>query len=167
MDPLIRNEKIGIYLSKYKYVFLVVAAGICFMMIPTGEKDSAQDTVTSIAQSAPDIQAMLEEILQQIEGVGKVKVLLTQSEGERILYETNDNISDSEQSSSRRTDTVIISDASRTETGLVQQIIPPVYLGAIVVCQGGDKPSVKLAVVEAVANATGLSSDRISVLKMK
>jgi len=41
------------------------------------------------------------------------------------------------------------------------------YRGAVVVCQGGDNASVRLAVVEAVSNATGLTSDRITVLKMK
>jgi stage III sporulation protein AG len=36
-----------------------------------------------------------------------------------------------------------------------------------VICQGAADPAVRLAVVEAVADATGLGADRISVLKMK
>jgi stage III sporulation protein AG len=64
-------------------------------------------------------------------------------------------------------ETVIITDAQRAQQGLVKQVNPPVYLGAVVVCQGADRASVRLAIVEAVANATGLGADKISVLKMK
>ena len=41
----------------------------------------------------------------------------------------------------------------------------PTYRGALVVCQGGDQADVRLAVTEAVAALTGLSSDRVTVAK--
>ena len=66
-----------------------------------------------------------------------------------------------------RKETVILRDAQDNEMALITQIISPEYLGAIVVCEGADDANVKLAVLEAVAKATGLRSDRISVLKMK
>ena len=53
------------------------------------------------------------------------------------------------------------------ESGLIRQINPPAYLGAIVVCQGADNNTVRLAIVEAVSRATGLGADKISVLKMR
>ena len=62
---------------------------------------------------------------------------------------------------------MIVSDSARAESGLVQQILPPTYQGAVILCQGADSAAVRLALIEAVSNATGLSSDRISVLKMK
>ena len=61
----------------------------------------------------------------------------------------------------------MITDSGRNQTGLIRQINPPVYLGAVIVCQGGDKPAVKLAVAEAVSRVTGLRSHQIVVLKMK
>jgi len=61
---------------------------------------------------------------------------------------------------------VIISSGSG-EQGLIQTVTPPVYLGAIVVCQGGADPSVRLAVTQAVSVITGIGTDRITVLKMK
>ena len=63
--------------------------------------------------------------------------------------------------------TVIISDSGREEEGLIKTVTPPIYLGAIIVCQGGDSPTIRLQIVQAVANVTGISSDRITVLKMK
>jgi len=49
----------------------------------------------------------------------------------------------------------------------VQQVNPPTYLGAVIVCQGADSASVRLAIVSAVGSVTGLSTDKITVLKMK
>ena len=62
---------------------------------------------------------------------------------------------------------MILSSSDREEEGLVRQVNPPVYLGALIVCQGGDNPTVKLSIVEAVMDITGLSSNQITVLKMK
>jgi stage III sporulation protein AG len=63
-------------------------------------------------------------------------------------------------------DTVIVMDGNREETGLVKQVLPPVYRGAVIACQGADSANIRLAIVEAVKSVTGLSSDRITVLKM-
>lgn len=145
---------------KYKYVLIVVLAGLALMMMPA-KKEKVQ--VVSEIVSQPDMQESLELILTKIQGVGKVKVLLTQAQGERTVYVFDETAG----SDSVKSDAVILTDAQRTQKGMVSQVIPPVYLGAIVVCEGGDQPSVRLAVVEAVCDATGLSADKISVLKMK
>ena len=50
---------------------------------------------------------------------------------------------------------------------LLTQVEAPRYRGAVIVWQGGDNPTVRLSVVEAVSGATGLPSNRITVLKMK
>ena len=93
--------------------------------------------------------------------------MLTEALGEEIIYQTNDDISNGDTSSSSRGDTVTITDSERNENGLVRQQNPPKYMGAIVVCQGGDNATVRLAIIEAVSNVTGLGADKISVLKMK
>ena len=64
-------------------------------------------------------------------------------------------------------DTVIITDSERNQNGLIHQINPPSYMGAIIVCQGADDPAVKLSITEAVSKITGLKTNRISVLRMK
>ena len=118
--------------------------------------------------AAPTSQAeALEEILAQISGVGKVRVLLTEAAGAETVYQTDEDRSTSSDSQSLRTETVIITDSDREAHGLVRSVTPPVYLGAIIVCQGGDNPTIRLSIVEAVSNVTGISSDRITVLKMK
>lgn len=149
--------------KKYKYVLLVLAVGIGLMLIPGRNKDAPAPQPESPASAFTDARSSLEKILSRIEGVGKVELLLTYSVGETTIYQVDEDRSDG----CVRLETVVISDGNRAESGLVSQILPPEYLGAVVVCQGGSDPAVKLAIAEAVANATGLRMDQISVLKMK
>ena len=79
----------------------------------------------------------------------------------------DEDLSSGTDSEDTRRDTVLISDGNREENGLVRQTIPPVYRGAIIVCQGGNDAKVRLSIVEAVMSVTGLRSDCITVLKMK
>ena len=166
MDWLTRSEKVRLWIKEYRYVILVLVLGILLMMLPQGKTEEKKDDNVFIpeTEAVETLQEQLEQLLSQVQGAGKVRVLLTEAEGERVIYQT-----DGEQSSqnSTRADTVIVSDSARAESGLVQQILPPSYMGAIILCQGADSASVRLSLIEAVSNATGLSSDRISVLKMK
>ena len=116
---------------------------------------------------AVSIQSGAEEILCRVKGAGKVDVLLTVSQGERTIYQTDSSYSQGETTTDTRTQTVLITDSQRNETGLVHQKNPPIYQGAIILTQGADDPVVKLAIVDAVSNVTGLGTDRISVLKMQ
>lgn len=166
MDWLTRSEKVRLWIKEYRYVILVLVLGILLMMLPQGKTEEKKDDNVLIpeTEAVETLQGQLEQLLSLVQGAGKVRVLLTEAEGERVIYQT-----DGEQGSqnSTRADTVIVSDSARAESGLVQQILPPSYMGAIILSQGADSASVRLSLIEAVSNATGLSSDRISVLKMK
>ena len=167
MGQLDMTGKLKALFGKYKYVLLILGLGIILMSLPDPEEAPAV-AETPQQQTLPASRAEeLEEILGQISGVGKVKVMLTEAAGAETIYQTDEDRSVSTDSESLRSQTVIIADVSREEAGLVRSVTPPVYLGAIVVCQGGDSPAVRLDIVEAVSNVTGISSDRITVLKMK
>lgn len=160
------KEQLLKYLKQYKYVALILALGLLLMLLPgkSGEEPAAAPVVTPKAGTAEE---QLEDILSQIQGVGRVSVLLTVSQGEKAIYVYDEDRSGTNDSESERREAVVITDGNRVQTGLVSQVLPPTYLGAVVVCQGGDRPEVRLAVVDAVCNATGLTADKISVLKMK
>lgn len=166
MDWLAVKEKAGYFLRKYRYVLLILLVGIVLMCLPGGEEpeqERVSPEQTDGMSATPDPEERLRQILSQIEGAGKVEVLLTPLAGEETVYQTDEDLS----ANGDRMETVIITDAQRAQHGLVKQVNPPVYLGAVVVCQGADRATVRLAIVEAVANATGLGADKISVLKMK
>lgn len=153
-------KKITEFLMKYRYAVLVLVVGLILMLLPSSSGDSEEPAQQqSEMQETVDIAAQLEQILSKIQGVGDVKVMLTVGTGEITVYQYDE--------STDNRDTVIVTDADRAESGLVQQVIPATYLGAIVVCDGADSAAVRLSVIEAVSKVTGLSTDRITVLKMK
>lgn len=167
MDWMSITRKMKDLAGKYKYVLLVLLLGIFLMSLPEADKESIQADVSDPEPVATSKAKELEEILSQISGVGKVSVMLTEAAGSETIYQTDEDRAQSSDSESVRADTVIVSGSDRTEKGLVRTVVPPVYLGAIVVCQGGDSPAVRLSIVEAVSNVTGIGTDRITVLKMK
>lgn len=155
-------------LKKYKFVVFVLVIGVCLMLIPTENKAEDEKSVSATQQNTQiSEEEKLSRILGQIEGAGNVEVMLTVSSGEEILYQSDNNDNTGDSTHSKNSDTVVITDADRNQNGLVRQINPPVYLGALVVCQGADDSGVKLAIVDAVSKLTGLGANRISVLKMK
>lgn len=151
--------------AKYKYAAIVLLVGIVLLLLPqrnTTDSDVSEEPTQPIT-SQPLKQEALAEILQTIDGAGKVQVLLSVAQGEETLYQTNSDTS----GENIKIETVILSDSQRGEHGLVRKVNPPVYLGAIVTCQGADSPAVKLAVTQAVMKITGLGADNVCVLKMK
>ena len=156
------------FIQKNRYLILAVVAGILLMSIPDSHvsQDPPESEVTT-EHAEQSLEEDLAEILEKMEGAGKVRVLLTLKEGERILYQADENHSVDAESEDRRTETVILTGAERKEDGLVVQVTPPIYLGAIVLCQGANRAEIRLSIVEAVMDATGLTSDKITVLKMK
>ena len=155
--------------DRYKYAALVVLIGAGLLLWPSG-KVGTEKTMQRRTETVDirDIQVEMEDILGTMSGVGQVKVMLTvDSDGERQLAQdtelTYSGSADSPEDYSRRSETVL-TDGEGDGT-VVTRTLYPTYRGALVVCQGGDRADVRLAVTEAVASLTGLSADRITVAK--
>ena len=166
MDRIGFQKKLSTIFERYKYVLLVVVLGLVLMLWPSGKETNP------VIQTAPQSDQMiyiseeLSAILGQIRGVGRVRVMITEQSGSETHYQTDVSGTENADSISNDSRTVLIS-SSGSETGLIKSVTAPVYQGAIVVCQGADDPAVRLAVSQAVSSVTGISTDRISVLKMK
>ena len=160
MDGNEPRQRINALFGKYKYPILVVLVGLGLLLLPTRETEMPSVPVETVREAS--LEQRLEELLAQIEGAGAVRVLLTEDVGRETVWQT-DVQSDAD---SVREDTVILEDSERNEIGLVRRTTEPSYRGAVILCQGADAPSVKLAIVEAVRCVTGLGADQISVQKM-
>lgn len=163
MDWLAQKRRLGEALKQYRYVALVILIGLMLLWLPTESSTEIPAEEECTAETQIPLQEELTRLLSSVSGAGRVEVLLTHAKGEETLYQQDVQTFDTE---SRR-DTILVTGADRGETGLIRQINPPVYQGAVILCQGADSPQVKLAMVEAVKCATGLTADRITVLKMK
>ena len=160
MDGNEPRQRINALFGKYKYPILVVLVGLGLLLLPGRETETQPIPVETVREAS--LEQRLEELLAQIEGAGAVRVLLTEDVGRETVWQT-DVQSDAD---SVREDTVILEDSGRNETGLIRRTTEPSYRGAVILCQGADAPSVKLAIVEAVRCVTGLGADQISVQKM-
>lgn len=149
--------------KKYRPVLLIVLAGVALMLLPAKE-EAVQEPQESLF-SLEETQREMESILSCIEGTGRLQLMLTLKSGSRLQLAEDQDRTVGEGEESRRTETVTVSRGSGGEDVVITQQQYPVYQGALVVCQGGDQAAVRLAVTQAVAALTGLSSDRITVVK--
>ena len=154
--------------ERYKYAALAALVGVGLLLIPAGKGENTQQKTAEVLPNG-QLQQQMEEILSVMSGVGDVKVLLTvDSDGERRLAQTTELSYSGEVTApedySRRSETVLV-EGDGGEEAVVVRTLYPTYRGALVVCSGGDRAEVRLAVTEAVAALTGLTSDQITVAK--
>ena len=158
------------WIKSYKYVLIVVAAGVLCLTWPSGGEKS-EETQRGIApDDLETIRAEMEEILGAIQGVGQLRLMLTVDTGAQRELAGDTSLSYSGDTSapedySRTSETVVVSSGGGEDQVVVIREIYPRFRGALVVCQGADDPAVKLSVLEAVSALTGLGSDKISVIK--
>lgn len=164
--------------DRYKYAVLVALIGAGLLLWPGGglgrlpeaeEQDRTPGASSrSAEQEAGELRREMEEILAAMSGVGQVRVLLTvDSDGERQLAQDSQLSYSGDTSApedySRSSETVLTGGSGGG--AVVVRTLYPTYRGALVVCEGGDRAEVRLAVTEAVSALTGLPSDRVTVAK--
>ena len=107
-------------------------------------------------------------VLGTINGVGRVRIMLTLRSGSTLRLAEDSTISDSTGGQTKQEKQVLtVNRGSGRQEVVVTQQLYPTYQGAVVVCEGAGSSTVRLAVVNAVSVLTGLSSDKISVVKWK
>lgn len=162
-------------ISKYRFVLLIAAVGVLLMLMPSFGGEKGQDARTAQLQNAADFsveqtQKELEEILSDIDGVGRVRVMLTVASGIQRVYQSDREISYSGLASTPEdytstTQTVLLDRSGSGDEALQTQELYPPYVGALVVCDGAGNSGTVLKVKEAVSVLTGLGSDCISVAR--
>ena len=169
MDFINLKKRIKELFDKYKFVGIVLLMGIVLMMIPnkTAQSEMSEEIKVVMEEGAQNMETKMENILCYINGAGKVRVMLSIAKGGTSVYQTDSSYSQGDSNTDTKTQTILVTDSNRNETGLIYQKNPPVYQGAIVLAEGADDPKVKLAIVDAVMDVTGLGADRITVLKMQ
>ena len=151
---------------RYKYILLAILAGILILMLPDGDAGTKEATTqeTSFAGDELGIQVrQMESLLSRIENAGNVRVMLTLRESRKRILAYDRKINGEQ----NQYDTVVVSRGAGVQRPVVLQETGPTYQGAVVVCEGGDDPRVKLEIMNAVRSLTGLSADRICICKSK
>lgn len=139
---------------------------------------SQVDSNKSYEESSNDLESKLENILGNIKGVGKVKVLLTYSQSSQNVAMYNE---DSTKSDTEETDTqggnrkiseysskkeIIYQEIDGEKIPVMQSVIEPKIEGAIVTAVGAQDSIVKTNIIQAIEAATGLATHKIQVFEM-
>lgn len=146
--------------------------------VPDAENDNTVVQVSSDV-NYDENEEKLANILSNISGVGKVKVLLTYSQTSTYVPIYNENVKSSnttetdsaggsrtvEENDSQK-EVIYKEDSSGNKEPVTQSIISPKIEGAIITAEGADNAEVKTAIVQAVEAATGLATHKIQVFKM-
>ena len=164
------QKRLSAGISKFRLPLLIFAAGLLLMLLPTGKRSTqAVQTAAQAAQTQEltPSQEEMEAILSRIDGVGRVDLLLTLRASGASVYQTDTRTVTSGSGTTEECQTVFGQTSGSGKEPVVQTTLAPQYQGALVVCDGADRASVRLAVVQAVTSLTGLGSNQIAVVKMK
>ena len=126
-----------------------------------------------------ETEVKLKRILSNIEGVGKVDVMITYSQTSRKVPIYNENIkgsntTETDSAGGSRTiseedsqkEVIYKEDGSGKKEPVTESIISPKMEGAIITAEGAGEARVKANIVQAVEAATGLATHKIQVFKM-
>ena len=158
-------------LKQNKALLLGLAAGILLLMLlPKNAKaePAARSDFEPPAFSLSEEEEKIAEALSRMDGAGKVTVLLSLKSGVRReiaedeKFEHTSRGEDASTSSARTS--VKLQIGSGSQSALTLRYDYPEYQGALVITESADA-SVKLAITQAVMSLTGLSADRITVVK--
>ncbi len=112
------TQKAAELFQKYKYVLLVIAAGIVLLLLPVGGEDSPVSAGTESQNESggevfqvEEMERKLEQALSRVDGAGEVTVVLTvKSSARQVLAQ--DSARSGEEST---TSTVVVSTGSGTK----------------------------------------------------
>ena len=96
--------------------------------------------------------------------VNAVTVTLTVKSGMERVLASDRTTSVTDRGSSVEEETVLTGSGGSQEAVLLSRRYPT-FQGALVVCQGGDDPAIRLLMTQAVSALTGLGADRVTVCK--
>lgn len=104
-----------------------------------GKKEEAASSTAELAEYEAGLEKRLADILSGIDGIGKIRVMVTLDTAEKTEYGRNSD--------------------------MIESVTAPTVRGVIVICDGGDSIVIKEKVINAVTGVFGISSTRVSVAK--
>ena len=148
----------------------IVAIILCFGF-SGGDVDNISETSGSISSYMTTIEycdileTKLENVLSQIKGAGKVKVMVSVNGSPELIYASDIDEKTSSTTSGTTTTTSsspIIVDGSDSALILSENL--PQVKGVIVVSSGASNVAVKLDILNAVSTLLDISKEKVSVL---
>ncbi len=162
--------------KKNKIILLIGALALVFLLVSelggeTEEVSVTRDSASYSAEYTRKIERQLEDILSEINGAGRVQVMVTLDTCYENVYakgysaKTEEN--DVETQNETEEEYIIVKKGSNNEECLVVKVYEPQIKGVAVVAEGADNIQVKKAITETVCALFDISSAKVSVEKSK
>ena len=171
------TEKIKKTLSSKSQGNIIVTLGLTGLVLiaisgffkSNPSKEKTLTTSNSISNRQQELKQNLENIISEVEGAGKARVMVTFENSTETVYATEERknkeacedksegmITRKKESNDCEKKYITIKDS---------QEIEPKVKGVIVICSGGDNPIVKQRITEAVTTALNIPSKRVCITK--
>ena len=144
---------------------IVIIIFIFFMgiMLLGGNENEKENKVSN----KEELNVKLEKILSDVEGAGKVKVLINYKQsGEKILaYDLESNTNEKDSQKENKSKSEVVYDGNKMPV-VLKEYMPKVE-GVIIVEEGKKKKKVKKQLISGTMALLGIDEHKIEVLKMK
>ncbi len=160
-----------------KKILLLFALGICLLVFsfPSPEKKQEKQTTQEEKESSTTDdyvkkqEKRLVKALSKVEGVGKVRVMITvKSSKEAVVNKDSpyeESTGEKEKTVKEGEETILVEEDGKKVPYVVKEVEPEVE-GVVVVAQGGGSDIVNQNIVDAVSVLFHISSYKVKVLKM-
>ncbi len=186
----IKNKFSGIFIKNKKNILILLVGilGLFFIFISSDKKsdseniknvDSKSNIDTSTENYVKNLEEKVRSILEKVEGVGQANVMISLNNGIEYVYageekKNSDKTEDIGQNDSvkvKKSDNyeqklILVDGPNGKRQPLVKTMIEPSIKGVLVVCTGGEDISVQDRVVEALTTVLGISSNKVSIIKL-
>lgn len=144
------------------------ALGLFLMIAGSGSGRTKQTQPPPETGDMSSYAALLEEkltrVIGSIDGAGRVQVSVTLEAGEETVYAQDERSDGPDRATEKKH---ILMNGQGKQEPLVEMVWAPEVRGIAVVCQGAGDPGLEAQILETVSVLTGVSTNRISIAKMR
>lgn len=161
---ILKSLRINEFLKKEKnkkLVYVILIIGVILLSLPSflpqKEAEPSQETVVN-----ERLEERLSDIISEISGVGKVKVMITYKSTSEKRVAKDKNTRNSANEIYEEEKNVLLGSGSEQKPFITREEMPKI-LGVAVVAEGGGRDDVKAEISRAVRALTGVSANNIAV----
>ncbi len=161
---ILKSLRINEFLKKEKnkkLVYVILIIGVILLSLPSflpqKEVEPSRETVVN-----ERLEERLSDIISEISGVGKVKVMITYKSTSEKRVAKDKNTRNSANEIYEEEKNVLLGSGSEQKPFITREEMPKI-LGVAVVAEGGGRDDVKAEISRAVRALTGVSANNIAV----
>ncbi len=161
---ILKSLRINEFLKKEKnkkLVYVILIIGVILLSLPSflpqKEAEPSRETVVN-----ERLEERLSNIISEISGVGKVKVMITYKSTSEKRVAKDKNTRNSANEIYEEEKNVLLGSGSEQKPFITREEMPKI-LGVAVVAEGGGRDDVKAEISRAVRALTGVSANNIAV----